>query len=260
MPAVITAIVQCALLMSASFAKGTGEPDAHARVELHPPDAPEVIGHDVPRGRPIGLAEAGPARRLVAPGRLEGAPGDTDVEDALAHALRRIDRVGEPTQPDHVPALAIVRIGVEQVVGNVLHDLVDLAPGHLPHPRVRVGHGGVRVHILERDLLARHDRDPPPKTGPGRDLRVAAPEFATSVRPTRTGCGSASWVWPPRTTSSPWIRDASFRSTATPLCERSTTRSTFLSSRSSSTSVWTPSSRIPKVRSGTKRRGWETGV
>jgi len=173
---VITAIVQFALLMAASFTKGTGEPDARARVELHPSDAPEVIGYDVPRGRPIGLAEAGPAGRLVAPGRLERAPGDTDVEDALAHALRRIDRVGEPTQPDHVPALAIVRIGVEQVVGDVLHDLVDLAPGHFPHPRVRVRHGGVRVHVLERDLLARHDRDPPPETGRERDLRVAAPE------------------------------------------------------------------------------------
>src|SRR3989454_12708851 len=158
MPAVITAIVQGALLMSASFTKGSGEPDARERAELPPPDAPEVIGHDAPRGRPGGLAEAGPAGRLVAPGRLEGAPGDTDVEDALAHALRRIDRVAEPTQPDHVTALAIVRIGMEQVVGDVLHDLVDLVTGHLPHPRVRVGHGGVRVHVLERDLLGPHDR------------------------------------------------------------------------------------------------------
>ena len=65
---------------------------------------------------------------------------------------------------------------MEQVVGDVLHDLMDLAPGHLAHPGVRIGHRGVRVDVFERDLLPRQDRRPPAEAGREPDLRVGAPQ------------------------------------------------------------------------------------
>src|SRR5205807_6637073 len=97
------------------------DPHTRARRELHTTETSKVIGHDVPRRRAVDLGEARPAGCLVAPGGLAGATSHADVPNAPADLLRRGDRVGQPTQPNHVAALTIVWIGVEELVGGFFH-------------------------------------------------------------------------------------------------------------------------------------------
>src|SRR5256885_1446482 len=144
------------------FDPGASDADARARVEPDAPEAAEVVGDDVPRRRPVGLRrDARPARRLVTPPGLKRPGADTDVADPPPERLGGVDRVREPPETDHVPTLAIVGIGVEEVVRDVLHGRVDLAPRQLSHPGVRVRERRVGVDVRERDLLPRQDRDPP---------------------------------------------------------------------------------------------------
>src|SRR5207244_2916729 len=118
-------------------------------------------GHHVECGRSRGFAEARPARRLVAPRRLERLPADTDVANATPTYRAGIDRVGEAADAHHVAALAVVRIAMEEVVGHVLHHGLDLGARHLTRPRIRVRERGVRVDVLERDRLPGNDGDAP---------------------------------------------------------------------------------------------------
>src|SRR5207253_10830832 len=135
------------LELNSPFSLASHDPNARAWGEPHPPETPQVTRHDVPGRGPVDLGEARPARRLVAPGRLEGATGHADVANASADPLRRGAGIGQATKPDPVAALTDVRVGMEQAVGDVLHERVDLAPGHLAHPGVRIGHGRVSAHV-----------------------------------------------------------------------------------------------------------------
>src|SRR5262249_49582503 len=135
--------------------------DARTRIEAKPPDAAEMGGYDLPRRRAARLAEARPARGLVAARGLERAIADANVTDPAADRLRRVDRVRHAADPYHVPALAIVGIGVEEVVGDIIHHAVNLGAGHLSRPRVGVGQRRVAVDVFERDRLAGQDADAP---------------------------------------------------------------------------------------------------
>ena len=47
-----------------------------------------------------------------------------------AHRLADVDRVAKPAAADHVAALLVVRVGVEQVVGDVFENFLQPRAGH----------------------------------------------------------------------------------------------------------------------------------
>src|SRR5207302_6709475 len=65
-----------------------------------------------------------------------------------------------------------IGVRVEQVIGDVLEDRLDLAAGELAERRMRVGDGGLVHQVLERDRIARKQRRAPAETGRERDLRA----------------------------------------------------------------------------------------
>src|SRR5438093_8742531 len=168
-----------ALSFRASRARSWRGQDLHprARIELHALEAPQVLGHHVEGRRPRRLGtRARPARGPVTPIGSQRLAVHRDRADSPAHAFAGIDGVGDTADPHHVAPLTIVRIWVEEVVGDVLHEPVDLGPAELADEAVRVAEPGVRVHVLERDLLPRHDGDPPPEPWGEGDLGVEALE------------------------------------------------------------------------------------
>src|SRR5207245_7000479 len=108
------------LELHSPFSFASHDPNARARGEPHPSETSQVTGHDVPGRGPVDLGEARPARRLVAPGGLEGATGHADVANASADPLRRVDRIGQATKPDHDAALPGVRLARGPVGGAEL--------------------------------------------------------------------------------------------------------------------------------------------
>src|SRR5439155_20338580 len=117
----ISASASANLPLRISFSFAAHDPHARAGREPHAPQTAKVAGDDVPRRGPVDLGEARPARRLVETGGLHGAPRHADVSDTPADALGRIDRIRQPAEPHHVAALSIVRVGMEEVVGDVFH-------------------------------------------------------------------------------------------------------------------------------------------
>src|SRR5262249_26270625 len=153
------------VLLWSGFASILDDADAGARLEPDVPDAAQMGSHDVPGRWPAGLGEARPTRRLVPVRRIEPATTNADVGDAPAQWLRGIDRVRETTHPHHVAALPVVRIGVEEIVGDVLQHAVHVGARHLACPCVGVRDRSGAVDVLERDPLSRQDRDSPPEPG-----------------------------------------------------------------------------------------------
>jgi hypothetical protein len=65
-----------------------------------------------------------------------------------------------------------VRIGIEQVVGDVFHDGFERAAGHVLHVGLGIADRRLRQHVLARDRLVRQHRGAPAKTRRQRDLHV----------------------------------------------------------------------------------------
>src|SRR5258707_4051504 len=82
----------------------------------------QIPGEQIPR-RLAFVANAfghrSPARDLVGLARLDRSLADAQVADARAHLRAGLAAVSHPAHPNHVPALLIVGIGVEEVVANV---------------------------------------------------------------------------------------------------------------------------------------------
>jgi len=98
----------------------------------------------------------------------------------LAHPRSRIDRVLHAADPHHVAALLVVRIRIEEIVGDILEDRLD---------RLAVifvdGHVGIRdrgqVHqVFHRDRLPWEQRRAPAKARGECDLGVLS-----AMRPSR---------------------------------------------------------------------------
>src|SRR5713101_9942377 len=96
--------------------------------------AAQVPGEQIPH-RLAFVANAfghrSPARDLVGLARLDRSLADAHVADARASPGAGFAAVSHPAHPNHVPALLIVGIGVEEVVANVFEDRLDRAPAHL---------------------------------------------------------------------------------------------------------------------------------
>src|SRR5512132_1454847 len=162
----VHALHRCLISLSfRSLRRRSGHPHARPRVQPHALERAQVPCQHIPYRRAVRLAEARPPRRLVAPGRIEGAPADADLRDAAAARPLGVDGVRQAAEPDHVAALTIVGVGVKEIVGHVLHHVTDLGPRHRARPRVRIRQRRVRVHVLERDGLPGQDRDAPAEAG-----------------------------------------------------------------------------------------------
>src|SRR5581483_815954 len=82
---------------------------------------PQPAGDEVPdRLLARGFADRRPPGDLVAPPGLDRLAAQAHVDDAAAHGGGRPACVGHAADAHHVAALLIVRVGVEEVVADVL--------------------------------------------------------------------------------------------------------------------------------------------
>ena len=93
--------------------------------------------------------------------------------NAASHRHADLDRVAEPPAADHVAALLVIRIGVEQIVGHVLQDLLQPRARHFLPIHLWIGDGGRVVDVFHRDRRTRQHARPPAKPGRKRDLGIA---------------------------------------------------------------------------------------
>ena len=87
--------------------------------------------------------------------------------------LADVDRIADAADADHVAAALEVGVGMEDVVGHVLEDVLELLAGHLVAVAVRIGDRGRVGERLEGDRLARQQRAAPAEARRKRDLGVA---------------------------------------------------------------------------------------
>src|ERR1700722_2443718 len=91
----------------------------------------QMLGEHVPHRRPLLLVDRGPSGHPVT---LAGVKLMTIVEPQLGNSAP--DRLGgrasirHAADADHVAALLIIRVGIEQVVADIFEDVLDLAAGH----------------------------------------------------------------------------------------------------------------------------------
>src|SRR6266540_4124651 len=151
--------------------------DPRPRIELDPLELAEVLGDHVPGRRPRDFGpDRGPAHGLIAPLRLDRPAVHADLADPPPDGLPWIDRIAEPAHAQHVAALPVVRVAMEEIVGHILHDAVDLGAAELAREDVRIRKRRMAVHVLHGDLLARDDGQAPPEARRERHLSVESLE------------------------------------------------------------------------------------
>src|SRR5258707_10380926 len=130
----------------------------------------QMLGDHVPYRYAILLVDRSPAGDLVALGGVElAAVIELQVGDSLADAFRWRAGVGKAADADHVAALLVIGIGVEEVVADVFEDVLDLAAGHALHVSGGVGDPGLRPKILHGGRVAgERDGAPPKARGQGQ--------------------------------------------------------------------------------------------
>src|SRR6266436_10190203 len=81
---------------------------------------PQVARHHIPHGWALLLVDRRPARDLVAlAGLKRTAAGQLQLGDPVADIFRRRASIGQAADADHVAALLIIGIGIEQIVADV---------------------------------------------------------------------------------------------------------------------------------------------
>ncbi len=106
---------------------------------------------DIPHRLALLLVDRGPSCHLVTLAGLERAAVlKLQVGNPAPDAFRGRAGIGKSADADHVAALLIIGIGIEEIVADVLDDVLDLAAGHGLQIGFRIGDGGLRQHILHR--------------------------------------------------------------------------------------------------------------
>src|SRR3954468_22118235 len=95
------------------------------------------------------------------------------ARDAAAHRVADVNAVAEPAASDHVATLLIVRVGVEQIVGDVLENFLQPCAGHAHAIDVRIANCGRVMDVLYRDRGTREDARAPAESGRERYFSVA---------------------------------------------------------------------------------------
>ena len=85
-------------------------------------------------------------------------------DDPVADFFLGSTGITHAADADHVAALLVERILVEEVVANVLKNVLDLRTGEFKPIGIGIVHGGLVIEIIDRDVLARQHRGSPPET------------------------------------------------------------------------------------------------
>src|SRR5271169_3674170 len=111
----------------------------------------EITGKDVPHRASTLLVDRSPARYLVAFAGLDRmAIFEPEVGNPASDGFRRRAAIGETADPDHIAALLIIGIGVEQIVADVFEGVLDLTAGQILDVGFAVADRGLGQHVFHR--------------------------------------------------------------------------------------------------------------
>src|SRR5690606_9268717 len=96
----------------------------------------------------------------------------THIGDASADALRHVKREAQAADPNHVAALLVVRVRIEEIVGDILEDALEEGTGELGPIYVGVRDRRLVEDVLDAYLLSRQQRRSPAESRRECDLRV----------------------------------------------------------------------------------------
>src|SRR6478672_10046177 len=132
-----------------------------------------MSGEDVPYRLALLLVGRSPSRHLVGLARLErAAVVESQLRDPPAGRFTGSAGVDKTSDTDHVAALLIIGIGIEQIVADIFEDILDLAAGHARHVGLGVGNRGFAQHVFHRYLLARQYARAPAEARRQRHLGI----------------------------------------------------------------------------------------
>src|ERR1700730_14689740 len=116
---------------------------------LHQPLAgTQMFGENVPHRHSLLFVHRSPSRHLVAlAGLKRAAVVELEVGDPASDAFRGRAGITEAADADHVAALLVIRIGIEQIVADVFERILDLAAGHALDVGFRIGDGGFGPYV-----------------------------------------------------------------------------------------------------------------
>src|SRR6202158_6543233 len=117
---------------------------------------PQMLGKDIPHRHSPLFVDRRPSRHLVILAGIERmAAVELQLGDPPANRFSRRAGVDKTADADHVAALLVIGIGIEEIVADVFEDILDLAAGHARDIGFRVGDGGLAQHVFHRHRLAR---------------------------------------------------------------------------------------------------------
>src|SRR3954447_21116125 len=116
----------------------------------------EVLGEHIPDRRALLLIHRGPSGYLVGgAGFKRSAVIQLQPGNATAGGFTWRAGTAKTADANHVAALLIVRVGIEQIVADVFEDILDLRSGHVGDVTLGVGDGGLAENVVHRQRLPR---------------------------------------------------------------------------------------------------------
>src|ERR1700728_4561685 len=81
----------------------------------------QMFGKNIPHRHALLLADRGPSRHFVALAGLDGAAvAELDIGNPASDRFRGSTGIGHAANPNHIAALLIIRVGIEEIVADVL--------------------------------------------------------------------------------------------------------------------------------------------
>src|SRR6478672_10448882 len=111
----------------------------------------------IPHRDSLLLVDGSPSCDLVALAGIEGAAIiELQVGNPPADRFSGRASVDKAADADHITALLIIGVGIEEIVADIFEDTLDLAAGHALDVGFRIGNGGLGQYVFHRHRLSRH--------------------------------------------------------------------------------------------------------
>src|SRR5260370_8936978 len=138
-----------------------------------------MFGEYTPHRHSLLLVDGRPPGNLVAPAGFEGAAViKLQVGNPPADRFSGRASVDKAADADHITALLIIGIGIEEIVADIFEDTLDLAASHALDVGFRIGNGGLGQYVFHRHRLSRQDAYTPAEPRLPPHLGVSFPAQA----------------------------------------------------------------------------------
>src|SRR3982074_2721316 len=132
-----------------------------------------MLGKDIPRRHSLLLIDRSPSRYLVALVGIERAAViELQVGNPAPDVFRGRTGISEAADANHITALLIIGISIEEIIADVFQDILDLAAGHALDIGFGIGNGGLGQHVFHCHRLARQYAGTPAEARRQRNLGI----------------------------------------------------------------------------------------